>query len=170
MNSKIYIGNVQPNPKEFKVWIDDEGVIKTFDGQKWNKIEGGSSNEGDGSGDTQPAPAEKITFVVVDDAGTETTYTAEKGMTWKEFGESQYNVDAWVIVPEGFVDNYVYIDYIDRGGWSGGESNSLTYLPPDSGVYTGLYENMVNVNDFIIANHRYGNEYDGWGIGGGVGM
>lgn len=37
MNSKIYYGNVQPNPKEFKIWVNDKGVIKTWDGNKWNE-------------------------------------------------------------------------------------------------------------------------------------
>ena len=32
MNSKVYIGNIQPNPKEYKIWVDDKGVIRTFDG------------------------------------------------------------------------------------------------------------------------------------------
>lgn len=32
MNTKLYIGNVQPNPKEFKVWVTDEGIIKTWNG------------------------------------------------------------------------------------------------------------------------------------------
>lgn len=43
MNSKIYYGNIQPNDKEFKVWVNDEGVIKTWDGSKWSEQSG---NEG----------------------------------------------------------------------------------------------------------------------------
>ncbi len=35
MNAKIYNGNVQPNPKEFKIWVNDEGTIKTWNGTKW---------------------------------------------------------------------------------------------------------------------------------------
>lgn len=60
MNSKVYIGNIQPNPKEFKIWVNDEGVIRTFDGNKWNKVEGGSSNEGGGSGDTPSTPTPEL--------------------------------------------------------------------------------------------------------------
>jgi hypothetical protein len=47
MNAKIYNGNVQPNSKEFKIWVNDEGLIKTWDGNKWIEQSGGS---GSGSG------------------------------------------------------------------------------------------------------------------------
>ena len=164
MNSKIYYGNTQPNSKEFKIWVNNEGVIKTYDATQgtWSEVKGGESAP-------QPAPAEKITFTVVDYDGTETTYDAERGMTWKQFGESQYNTDAWVITPEGFPEGRVYIYYIDRGGWSGGESCMLTYLPSNSGVEEGLVVNRVKVNDFILADHVYGRGYDSWGVGGGAG-
>lgn len=48
MNAKIYNGNVQPNPKEFKIWVNDEGLIKTWNGTKWVESSGGS---GSGSSD-----------------------------------------------------------------------------------------------------------------------
>ena len=49
MNAKIYNGNVQPNPKEFKIWVNDEGVIKTWNGTEWIEQSGGSgSGNGDG--------------------------------------------------------------------------------------------------------------------------
>ena len=35
MNAKIYKGNVQPNPKEFKRWVNDEGTIRTWNGTEW---------------------------------------------------------------------------------------------------------------------------------------
>lgn len=35
MNAKIYNGNVQPNHKEYKIWVNNEGVIKTWNGTKW---------------------------------------------------------------------------------------------------------------------------------------
>lgn len=160
MNAKIYTGDIQPNAKEYKIWIDSKGSIKTYDTTQgtWSEVKGGAS-------DTQPAPAEKITFTVVNSAGTEAIYTAEKGMTWKQFGESQYNIDAWVITPEGFPEGWVYIYYNDNG-WAGGDSSVLTYLPPDSGVAKGLGANAVKINDFILADHMYGREYDNWGIGG----
>ena len=48
MNAKIYNGNVQPNPKEFKIWVNDEGTIKTWNGTEW--IESAASSGGSGSG------------------------------------------------------------------------------------------------------------------------
>lgn len=50
MNAKIYTGNVQPNPKEYKVWVNDEGVIKTYNGETWVEQSGASSGDGDGNG------------------------------------------------------------------------------------------------------------------------
>lgn len=52
MNAKIYNGNVQPNPKEYKIWVNDEGIIKTWNGTEWIEQSGGSgSGNGSGSGD-----------------------------------------------------------------------------------------------------------------------
>ena len=48
MNAKIYNGNVQPNPKEFKIWVNDEGTIKTWNGTKW--VESAAGGDGSGSG------------------------------------------------------------------------------------------------------------------------
>lgn len=48
MNAKIYNGNVQPNHKEYKIWVDDEGIIKTWNGTEWveNTAGGGSDSNG----------------------------------------------------------------------------------------------------------------------------
>lgn len=50
MNAKIYNGNVQPNHKEYKIWVNDEGIIKTWNGTKWIEQSGGNGESGDGSG------------------------------------------------------------------------------------------------------------------------
>lgn len=42
MNAKIYTGNIQPNPKEYKIWVNDEGVIKTWNGTEWIEQSGES--------------------------------------------------------------------------------------------------------------------------------
>lgn len=54
MNAKIYNGNIQPNPKEFKIWVNDEGTIKTWNGTKWveSAASSGGSGSGSGSGDS----------------------------------------------------------------------------------------------------------------------
>ena len=49
MNAKIYNGNVQPNHKEYKIWVNDEGIIKTWNGTEWIEQSGGSGN---GSGES----------------------------------------------------------------------------------------------------------------------
>lgn len=45
MNAKIYTGNVQPNHKEFKIWVNDEGLIKTWNGQKWSEVTSGGGGD-----------------------------------------------------------------------------------------------------------------------------
>ena len=49
MNAKIYNGNVQPNPKEFKIWVNDEGIIKTWNGTEWIEQSEGSSGGENGN-------------------------------------------------------------------------------------------------------------------------
>lgn len=49
MNAKIYNGNVQPNHKEYKIWVNDEGIIKTWNGTEWIEQSGGSGESGSGS-------------------------------------------------------------------------------------------------------------------------
>lgn len=51
MNAKIYNGNVQPNHKEYKIWVNDEGIIKTWNGTEWIEQSGGSASDSSGSGD-----------------------------------------------------------------------------------------------------------------------
>lgn len=48
MNAKIYNGNVQPNPKEFKIWVNDEGLIKTWNGTEWVENTAGEGDSGSG--------------------------------------------------------------------------------------------------------------------------
>lgn len=52
MNAKIYNGNVQPNPKEYKIWVNDEGIIKTWNGTEWIEQSGGSGESGGGEDST----------------------------------------------------------------------------------------------------------------------
>lgn len=35
MNNNVYKGDVQPNHKEYSVWVDNKGIIKAFDGNAW---------------------------------------------------------------------------------------------------------------------------------------
>ena len=38
MSSKVYVGDVQPNHKEFKIWVANDGTVKTFNGTKWQQL------------------------------------------------------------------------------------------------------------------------------------
>lgn len=50
MNNNVYKGSVQPNPKEYSVWVDDKGVIKTWNGTEWIEQSGTSNNGGNSGG------------------------------------------------------------------------------------------------------------------------
>ena len=50
MNANIYNGNIQPNHKEYKIWVNDEGIIKTWNGIEWIEQSGTSDDNGGGSG------------------------------------------------------------------------------------------------------------------------
>ena len=63
MNAKIYNGNVQPNHKEYKIWVNDEGIIKTWNGTEWIEQSGGS---GSGSSDDVKWEYYKIDWDKVD--------------------------------------------------------------------------------------------------------
>lgn len=63
MNAKIYNGNVQPNPKEFKIWVNDEGIIKTWNGTEWIEQSGGSGESGGSGSGSGEGTVSKIEFV-----------------------------------------------------------------------------------------------------------
>ena len=50
MNNNVYKGSVQPNPKEYSVWVDSKGVIKTWNGTEWIEQSGTSNNGGNSGG------------------------------------------------------------------------------------------------------------------------
>lgn len=69
MNAKIYNGNVQPNHKEYKIWVNDEGAIKTWNGTEWIEQSGGSGESGGGgsnSGDSGSSGDKLIYYEVTD--------------------------------------------------------------------------------------------------------
>lgn len=43
--NKIFYGDIQPNHKEHKIWINSKGVIKTYDYTKGKWIEQPSNKE-----------------------------------------------------------------------------------------------------------------------------
>lgn len=62
MNAKIYTGNIQPNPKEYKVWVNDEGVIKTWNGEGYKPIEGDSDGNDSNDDDFIYIDGNKLTL------------------------------------------------------------------------------------------------------------
>lgn len=66
MNSKIYNGNVQPNPKEFKIWVDDEGTIRTWNGTEWIEAASGGGSGSD-SGEEGNIAGEYYAFKPVEE-------------------------------------------------------------------------------------------------------
>ena len=75
MNSKIYDGNVQPNPKEFKIWVDGEGTIRTWNGTEW--IESASSG-GSGGGEASTMEYYRIDWNYYNDITGTDDYIAFK--------------------------------------------------------------------------------------------
>lgn len=45
LNKKTYIGDIEPNPKEFGIWVKQDGTAKVYDYIN-NEWKGGSSNDG----------------------------------------------------------------------------------------------------------------------------
>lgn len=43
--NKIFYGDIQPNHKEHKIWINSKGIIKTYDSTKGKWIEQPSNKE-----------------------------------------------------------------------------------------------------------------------------
>ena len=96
-------------------------------------------------------------------------YTAEKGMTWKEFCESEYNVNgftAYEYNEEGMyeLESAIYTyDYSD-GMWGGYEE--WGWLVPTEDDW---WENKILPNQTIIADTTYYEVWDSVGINGGWG-
>ena len=67
MNAKIYNGNIQPNHKEYKIWVDDDGIIKTWNGTEWVEQSGtGDDNEGSGGSGSEANDADSLCIAIYD--------------------------------------------------------------------------------------------------------
>ena len=49
LNKKTYIGDIEPNPKEFGIWIKEDGSAKIYDYVKNEWKSSSSNNDGGGS-------------------------------------------------------------------------------------------------------------------------
>lgn len=164
MNSKVYIGNIQPNPKEFKIWVNDEGVIRTFDGDKWNKVEGGSSNGDGGSEDTPSTPTPELPAFVgfemyqpsIFGDGCTYRYAYDTSYEGPDFGsmiDNSYAIEyhpTFSTTGDGYVlvDDYQLYREMSQEGWS--------YVFSDPVKTTDMVESRIYYMD------------GGGGIGGGM--
>lgn len=111
-----------------------KGVIRTFDGDKWNKIEGGSSNEDSGSEDTPstPTPAlpQFIGFEIYQPSMLGDVYTYRyacdsvyEGLDFESMINNSYAIGyhpTFSTTGDGYVlvDNYQLYREMSQEGWS----------------------------------------------------
>ena len=113
MNAKIYNGNVQPNPKEYKIWVNDDGLIKTWNGTEWAEQNGGSSQtKWTGHADVEGLKA--IGWTDEDIA-----YYQANGVNWNEEDDQYHKVPEDNIALYGVLTPYNISTYKDR----------IVYLP-----------------------------------------
>ena len=95
MNAKIYNGNIQPNHKEYKIWVNNEGIIKTWNGTKWvGQIGTSDDNEG---GSADEVGLGQFLIRNEDGGGGSQPFRFEQGMTWREWTTTKYNIEGWYI-------------------------------------------------------------------------
>lgn len=149
MNAKIYNGNVQPNPKEFKIWVNDEGIIKTWNGTKWIEQSGGSGESG-GSG--SGSEGSKYEFVDLGlPSGTKWATTNVGATKPEEFGL----YFAW-----GETEGYEGITDDKKFEWNdyklcGGSDKTLTKYNSDSSC--GVVDNLSSLEQVDDAAYQSDN-------------
>ena len=122
MNAKIYNGNIQPNHKEYKIWVNDEGIIKTWNGTEWVEQSGtGDDNEGSGGGETSKSRwtghADVEGLKAIGWTDEDIAYYQENGVNWNEEDDQYHKVPEDNIALYGVltVDNIE--DYLDQIVW-----------------------------------------------------
>ena len=88
-------------------------------------------------------------------------YTAKEGMTWKEFCESEYNINSFSTYEDAEVLTYDYDD--GMGAWGYNEWGWLVPTPDD------WQTNKIRPNQVITDGTTYYEVWDSSGIGGGWG-
>lgn len=161
---KMIFSKTQPNPKECKVWLDEHGQLKVYNQstQKWIKTST-SGNTSENAPENSPEQESKIiTFWINigDDRGI-TEYKAERGMTWGEWVDSEYNVDGFVIQYDEASYQYevVCIETVENG-WSG--THYLIADPDKSAPTHVLKTEIVQSKEYTEFKDNYG-----VGVGGG---
>ena len=110
LNKKTYIGDIQPNPKEFGIWIKNDGshMIYDYTNREWICNCGGSGNSVPKSHFTIAMEANTFTGSGGDHVeGAHYTYVIkeyeyELGMTFEQWTHSKYNIDGFAVDGEYF--------------------------------------------------------------------
>ena len=117
MNAKIYNGNVQPNPKEFKIWVNDEGIIKTWNGTEW--IESASSGGSDNSED-------KVIYYEVTSAIKD--FTSDEGLMYFD-GFKLLNGGTYHFMNSITFDMIVQNDRVNTQNYSSNDIVMMVFIP-----------------------------------------
>lgn len=152
MNAKIYNGNVQPNPKEFKIWVNDEGLIKTWNGTEWVEQSGGS---GSGSGESAKPRSSWKYF----DLRNSTLPSAMKKQLYPMcFHIGRYiNTDNNSIIP--FTMVYINDGYFDFTSAAGVDTEGFTMGSDGSIITMEEFFNQTGLtgpNDILTTLKEYG--------------
>ena len=176
---KITYSNVQPNSKESKIWLDSKGQLRTYNQRQQKWAHGTVSSEPDDEPEDTPEvpkPPKEIKFYVshtgpYSPGNGVVEYTAIEGMTWKEFCESEYNInnfDAYECPDEesyefqSEISTYTFSEDTDSP-WGYEEWGWLVPTPDD------WMTNKILPNQTIIADTTYYEKWESSGIGGGGG-
>ena len=121
MNAKMYNGNIQPNHKEYKIWVNDEGIIKTWNGTKW--VEQIGTGDDNGGGETSKprwtghADVEGLKAIGWTDE--DIAYYQENGVNWNEEDDKYHKV------PEDNIALYGVLTTDNISAYT----NIIVYLP-----------------------------------------
>ena len=78
---KIFYGDVQPNHKEHKIWVNSKGVIKTYNNEEDKWVELTNDNQPSEGGSSVSTP-EMSSFSVESKALGVLNYQCYKGESW----------------------------------------------------------------------------------------
>lgn len=96
LNKKTYIGDIEPNPKEFGIWVKQDGTAKVYDYIN-NEWKGGSSDNGGESSSIEYLDLRNQEYDVVDPIAKCSQYIK----CYFDYGEC-------FVVPGMIIDDFSY--------------------------------------------------------------
>lgn len=139
--NKIFYGDIQPNPKESKIWLNVNGQLKTYNQHKqsWRDLPQSNDEE------LPPQEPKQITFEIEGHWGG--LCTALEGMTWEEWCNSEYNVNGFTYdLDETYRAVYKEEEIIETFD---------SYIVWWTLYYDGESQHRVDPHDKIRANEFY---------------